>query len=365
MQGLTQGEQSTLANPRLQLICRSGGYLADLVSGSVLIQDVRAHASAVAVKVAAAAIVPATQKVGTGRYAILTGNTTAWSIGTYRAVCTYVMTAGGPTYTQVIEFEILSATDWPDGSDYSGYLSTRRAYQDSYAASTVARETLHRHIDEQSKRIDMMTGRIFSPRYLRMKVGGQEASKLLLNLPVIAIEDIYAVWQTTTGQDSYKFEQYLYKVYNRHLDGYATEQDDRYLPFIELTDVDGTVVKANDNWAWPYGNQNIEVRGVFGYTDPVFDPNNGQVLIGNTPAGIVRATGALVTRAIADPTLSNAYTWASGSARSWRTRDQSLTLGGGSGGSSGGGGNAAELTGDALIDSLLLRYCRPAAFGAV
>jgi len=361
MRGLAQGEQSTLADPRLQLVFRSGGYLADPVSGSVVVQDIRSHLTTPTTKVVAAALDATTQKVGTGRYAILTGSTTTWTAGTYRAVCTYVMTAGGPTYTQVVEFEILSAVDWPTGAGYVGYLSTRRAWEEPYAASTVAAATLHRHIAEQSGKLEFYTGRFFEPRYLKVKVSGQNAAKLILNNPIIALEDAYAVWQTTTGEDTYKFEQYLYKVYNRHLDGYAAEVDDRIYPHIELTDVDGDVVTVS-SWAWPYGNQNIEVRGVFGYTDPEMDQNQGRVLVGRTPRDIERICGALIARAIEDPTLTALSTWSPGSLSSYRTRDQAVTFGSSGGG---GGGGASEPTGDPLVDSLLVRYCRPMAFKAV
>lgn len=362
MRGLAKAEQSSVSNPVLQLFCRSGGFLADLFSGTFKIDDIHSHSVALANKVPSTSFTNA-HKLGTGRYVIPTGSTSAWTVGTHRATCTYKMESGGPDFIQVIDFEVLDTADWASGAGYVGYLSTRRAWQDTYVATTVSVATLHRYIAEVSRRIEMWTGRWFEPRYVKMKKTGQQDPVLILNQPIIAIEDIYAVWQTTTGEDTYKYEQYLYKVYNRHLDGY-TEEDDRALPQVALTDVDGSVVEVSD-FAWPYGNQNIELRGVFGWTDPEFDPNNDQVLIGQTPLDLGRACGALVARMAEDPTLTSLTTWSPGSISSMRTRDQSVSFGGSGGGSSSGGGNGSEPSGDPLVDSILVKYCMPIAVGAL
>lgn len=357
MRGIAKGETCTKANPILQLVCRSGGFLADLYSGSYLIQDIRDPTIAAATVVTSTLFVAGTHKVAIGRYALATGATTGWNIGTHRAVCTYKMASGGPDYTQIVEFEVLDSADWPTGNQYTGYLSTRSAYVETYVGTSTTRQKLHRWIDEVSRRIEMWTGRWFDPRFIKMKKRGQNSPTLLLQQPIIALEDTYAIWQTTTGQDSYKYEQYLYKVYNRHLDGFL-EEDDRCNPLIELTDVDGTVVEVSD-FSWPYGNQNIELWGVFGYTDPEFDPNNGQILIGKTPVDISRAVGALVSRINDDPTMTSLSTWSPGSLRSMRTRDQSITFGG-SAGSSG-----SEPSGDPLVDGILIKYCQPPGVGGL
>lgn len=360
MRGLVKGEASSVANPVLQLFCRSGGFLTDLFSGTFKIDDIHSSAVALANKVVSTAFGPA-HKLGTGRYVIPTGGTSAWNYGTHRVTCAYRMTNGGPDFTQAFDFEILDPADWASSAAYIGYLSTRRAWQDTYAASTVAVQTLHRQIAEVSRRIEAWTGRWFEPRYVKLKKTGEQDPALILNQPIIAIEDIYAVWQTTTGEDAYKYEQYLYKVYNRHLDGFA-EEDDRILPKIELTDVDGTIVEVSD-FAWPYGNQNIELRGAFGWTDPEFDPTNSQVLVGQTPIDIGRACGAMIARMNEDPTLTSVMTWSPGSVSSIRTRDQSVSFG--RGGGAGGSGGASEPSGDPLVDAILVKYCQPMGVGAL
>lgn len=363
MKGLAKGEQSSASNPALQLFARSGGFLTDIYSGTFKIESIVDPTAGPTVLVASTPFVSATHKLGTGRYFIPTGATSSWSVGTHRAVCTYQMANGGPTYVQVIEFELLDAADWPVGSQYLGYLTTRQAYVDEFTSTTEAtRQKLHRLINEVSRSIELWTKRWFDPRYLYLKVNGKDSEILRLQSPIIAIEDVYATWKTAAGENTYKFEQYLYKVYNRHLRG-LLEADDRKSPKLELVDVTDTVVRTS-GFAWPYGNQNIELRGVFGYTDPELDPSTGDVAIGTTPADIARAAGVLITRRIADPAMSDPMTWSPGSVRSMRTRHQAVTFGG-SGGAGGGSGYSGELSGDAYVDSIIAKYRKVFAFGAV
>jgi hypothetical protein len=363
MKGLVKGEQSSASNPVLQLFARSGGYLADIYAGTFKVESLVDPTAAPTTLVASAPFTVA-HKLGTGRYVIPTGATTSWSFGTHRAVCTYTMTNGGPTYVQVIEFELLDPADWPVGSQYVGYLTTRRAYTDGYATLTATtRQTLHRLISEVGHALELWTKRWFDPRYLYLLVDGKDSEILLLQSPIIAIEDVYATWKTAAGTSTYKFEQYLYKVYNRHLRG-LLEVDDRKNPKLELVDATDTTVQIS-GFAWPFGNQNLELRGVFGYTDPELDPSSGDVAIGSTPADIVRACGALVYRRIADPTMSDLMTWSAGAIRSMKTRHQAVTFGGASGSLSGAAGYTGELSGDAYVDAIIAKYRKVFAFGAV
>jgi hypothetical protein len=362
VKGLSVGEQSSSSNPVLQLFVRSGEFLADLDAGTFKVESIRDPGEAPSALVAETPF-DSSHKLGTGRYVIPTGDTATWKPGTHRAICTYTIESGGPSYTQVIEFEVLDPVDWPTGAAYVGYVSTRRIYTAGYANyPDISHQKLHFIICESSRQVEHWTRRWFEPRYLTLKVDGSESPVLLLESPIIAIEDIYAVWKNNQGvTDEYKYEQYLYKVFNRHLHGF-TEADDRKNPRIELTSVDGTVVKVS-TFAWPYGSQNIQISGVFGYTEPDLDPSAGQVAIGTPPMDLVRILGALTSRQVKDPSMTNLLTWTPGAVRSMRTRDQSVSFGGSGGGSAGGAGGAAELSGDPLIDSILIKYCAPTAVG--
>ena len=289
MKGLAVGEQSSVSRPILQLFSRSAGYLADIDSGSFIIEDISGTTPSTVVSTTN---LTATEKLATGRYAITTGDTSAWDPGSHRVVVTYTLESGGVEYTQVIPFEVLTAVDWPTGMAYTGYLSSKLAQDDGYLASTVTMAKVHRLLDQASKQVEHWTHRFFEPRYLEVRHNGQNDPTLLFDHAIIALEDVWAIWESTTStEDSYKYEQYLYKVFNRHLDGFLGE-DDRDHPRIELVSIDGTIVQPED-YTWPFGTHNLLTKGVFGFTNPYVDPTGGRTGVGLTPHDIGVAVGAL------------------------------------------------------------------------
>lgn len=358
MRGLAKGEQSSVTNPVLQLFIRSGGMLVDPYAATYKIEDISTLAVSPVTRVAQTALVLATYKLGTGRYAIPTGATTSWSLGTHRVICTYQLTNGGATYTQVIDFEVLDSVDWPSSQSFTSYLSTRKVWQDALIAPTISVQTLHRQLSRIAQRIEGWCRRFFEPRYLVLRKSGRESSILQLDEAIIALESIEAIWQLTTGEDSLAYDSYLYKVFNRHLDG-GHDVDDRYNPKVELISIDNTALKRLSNgFVWAAGTQNIRLKGVFGYTDPQLDPLNGRTLIGQTPEDIAYVSGILLARALADPSLSDPATAQPGAIQSYRTRHQAISFFGPSGGGGGGGGRSG-MSGDPLVDDILIKYGPP------
>jgi hypothetical protein len=110
-------------------------------------------------------------------------------------------------------------------------------------------------------------------------------------------------------------------------------------------------------WLWPTGDRNLAVRGVFGFLDP--EPESDGVLIGHTPEDFIHIIGILVGRFVDDPSMSSPATWAPGKIKMYKTRDQQIQFYGVSGGGTGlnyiGG-----LTGDIMVDQMLIRFLRPA-----
>lgn len=357
MRGLAKGEASSTANPVLQLFCRSGGFLADLDNGTFKIEDIHDPSISPTTVVSQTSFSSA-HKLGTGRYVIPTGDTSSWNQGTHRATCTYQMASGGFTYTHIIDFEILDSVAWPTGFHFKSYISTRQAISDGVIGSSYSLTTAQRLLDLAATQIETWTGRFFEPRYLHTLRSGQHHPTLLLQEAIVAVEDVYVVWQTTTGQDTYKYEQYLYKVYNRHLDGFF-EDDDRYVPKIVLTDVDGTVVKVSD-FSWPYGNQNIQVRGVFGFTDPQPDGVAGQVSVGQTPTEIAYVSALLLSRLARDFDWSNMGVHQPGRVKSAKTSQQAISFASNSGSS-----GFSSPSGDPVIDGILRKYRAPLVFRAI
>lgn len=348
MRGLTKGEQSTLLNPVLQLFTRQGSHLVDPFSASFKIDYIGDPESAPSAVITSTAIDLVADKLGTGRFVLLTGSTAAWRYGTHRCVCVYSMVNGGRTYTQVIDFEVLDAVSFPaGGQSYTGYVSTRALYEEGYfALSAVAPEKLHRHIDRESVRIEQLTDRFFEPRYITQKLDGNDKRTLLLDEAIIAIDqvalyDSVAVLETAYGSTDYN-------VANRHLDG-LLNPDDRYNPWLELT-----YDSLYTGGYWPEGRQNLWVSGVFGFTDP--ERASDGVLLGHQPTDLGPIIATLMIRFFADPTMSDQTTWRPGSVKKYKTRDQMIEFYGASGNVDYTGG----LLADAQLDQMLQRFVKPA-----
>lgn len=355
MKGLTKGEQASTTNPVLQLLVRVGGFLTDIYSGTFRIDDVVAPAGTVVARVASTPINTTTHRIGLGRYAVPSGATSSWVLGTHRVVYTYVLVAGGPTYTQVQEFELLSSSDWPVGYGFLTYLSTRKAWQDGVAAETVGAAELHRQLRTKSVFVDQATGRFFEPRYLSARIRGSGTPMLLLDQPIIALEGVSYAF----GDDATEYPTESYRVYNRHLSGNFISGDDRTSPKIAMLSGEymldsGSIAVAT--WPSIVGEQNVLIKGVFGYTDPDPDPNGADIGLGHTPDDIAQVVGALVARMRLDPTLSSPTVSSPGSIRMMKTRDQSVMFGVGVGDTS-----PSSSTGDPVLDRILMRYTRPAS----
>jgi hypothetical protein len=344
MKGLAIGEESSAANPVLQLFCRSGQFLQDLDSGTFKIEDIRIPRGAPTEKVAETSF-NSGHKLSTGRYVIPTGSTSSWGIGTYRAVCSYKMSAAGPTYTQVIEFEVLDNGDWVTGNLFCSYASTRRLIADEYIGATASLQRIHRHLDKVSKQIEAWTKRWFEPRYLIMRADGPKGKRLFLQEAILALEQVQAIWKNSSNEEeTYDYDPYIFEVYNRHLD--APAFDDRSNPKIVRT----------DGLGWPDGDLSVKVTGVFGYTNPTLDPNAGRVLLGETPDDLVIVVGTLLTRQLADPAMANPLAQNPGLVKSMKTRDQAVSFFGATGSSR---PIRSEPSGDPYIDAILAKYAPP------
>jgi hypothetical protein len=117
----------------------------------------------------------------------------------------------------------------------------------------------------------------------------------------------------------------------------------------------------NFGGSWPTGRQNIQITGVFGFTDP------DGTLSGKTPDLIQHATNLLVIREL--PPLADTDSRDDIRFRfaitNQRTRDQSISYSPSAGGGPFSASGSGRMTGDAEIDVILERYTRPTKMGAV
>jgi hypothetical protein len=363
MRGLAKGEQSTATNPALQAFTRSGELLKDPVEGTFTIYDIHDTGKDPVVKGATTPLnlalvtdVSPGHKLGTGRFYMPSGDTTAYAYGAHRVVFRYKMETGGREYVQNIDFEVLDAGDYPSGQSFVTYASTRDMVKFGFLGATVDPRAMHLHLHQASLAIEAFTERFFEPRYLQMRINGSEVSVQFLEEAIIALDTAYTTSREAGGAETVEaLDDSLFRVYNRAVDG-LLNPDDRHNPQIAMVQTSRIpgVTGPYGRFAWPGGRQNVRIDAVFGYTDP--EPNNDRVLIGTTPIDLRQIIGVLASRAICDPRLKDKAVQLPGLVKKYQTRDQMIEFYGASGNVNYTGG----LTGDSLLDQKLLRFCKPA-----
>lgn len=282
-----------------------------------------------------------------------------------------VLEPGGPELTWSTYTERLAGGAKPDlGVPYYALIAdlrdegfTEAALPDARAASLLARASLY---------IEAFTGRRFVPVPKDLSLQGRGGPKLLLSEPIVALDpdglrvdlEPYPVTSSTT----LPYSRETLRIYNRHLTQRLTQPDDRQNPKIEVFDpvgireYGGARSGLAARYAFPYGQQNVHVRGVFGFTEPDGSP------AGRTPALIAHAAMLLVRRHMMGGGVGvGGGPSGGGAVTSERTRDQSVTYA--SPGTVGSGRAGSPLlgafTGDPEIDTLLARFMRQASLAAV
>jgi hypothetical protein len=198
--------------------------------------------------------------------------------------------------------------------------------------------------------VERMTGRFFEPRAQTLRLDGTGGRVLSLGQPIVAVEAVFVDSSPfSPGGDA--VDPTFYRVYNRHLTEGLLLPDDRDNPRIELLGYEEPFPGVG-RLGWPRGQQNVEVRGVFGYTEPDGSPT------GRTPVLIRHVTKLLVLRELPKMTDLDRREDA---LRRWRitserTRDQAYTLE--------ASRLSGEFTGDPEIDTILVAFCRPPDLGA-
>lgn len=225
-----------------------------------------------------------------------------------------------------------------------------------------------------SRFVDKMTGRWFYPKLFnednRFMVDGQggwraspfnqrSGSRVLhLEIPVIRVDRLYIRSDGTFNADLTEIDLSgsLVQVYNRHLRG-LTQPDDRENPRIAFTNLQLVETIASGLYpaphVFPRGRLNVEIEGVFGYTDPDGTP------LGQTPDLVRQATCRLVGRELLLDSdeceklnVRNKFRIKSDKEGSTTITLQDLWLKG-------------AFTGDPVIDQVLMSYKRPPRITAV
>lgn len=356
MPGLTKGEASSATNPALQLFTRSGKLLQDAVSGTYQIFRLDAVSNVEVVPEAAFnfADAPTGHKLGTGRLYVPTGDTSAWTAGSYLAICRYLMAAGGRSYVQETYFEVFEPETFPTGYNYISYASPRVLMRKGLLPATGSIADYQQLLFEISQHLEQALHNHFEPRYYSIDFDAIQSEVLQIDKPIIAVEKVEVITEDISGFDYDEIDSGGYRVYNRHLDG-LLQPDDRHDPKVSRESFGWYAGIEFPDSGFPRGRQIVRVTGVFGYTDPA--PQSDKVLIGTTPKVLERAIVALATRYLEDPSLSDPAVQQPGRVASYRTRHQSISFHNAAGSVTYTDG----LTGDPLLDQQLMRLRGPIA----
>jgi hypothetical protein len=191
-------------------------------------------------------------------------------------------------------------------------------------------------LEEASRTIDRLTGWFFEPRREIVRVSGRGAPSLELPFPPIALEHVRVgggfwmrAYDVPLTSDTLWIEG-------------APVRPDFVAPRLTL----------RFGYAFPHGQGNVEVTGIFGYTEPDGTP------YGRTPLGIRRAAMVLAVRAL--PAIGDIEAREDVERRARlveeRTRDQSYRLAPPPAG--------LFLTGEPEVDEILVCYRKPLGVGA-
>jgi hypothetical protein len=168
---------------------------------------------------------------------------------------------------------------------------------------------------------------------------------------VISLSKISFIGSSTETPSLVDFDLRGFRIYNRHLQN-LRQPDDRDNPRVEFVTelIPGEILVQG---AFQQGRQNLLVEGVFGYTE--FDGSH----IGRKPRRLARAAQILTLRRALDPFGADPFISQPGRIKEAKTRDQSVKFGGAS------DAGIGALTGDRIVDDILIPYMRPPYFVAV
>jgi hypothetical protein len=369
MAAIAREQTSNCANPILDVFFSTSSVLVDVAVLEFQVFDVSTPAKQITpvqvfpatigarepVNVAVVCPAVGAGKISTGRFVATWTVPTAEPIGAHRIKWFFKFTPLAPEQTFQEEFEVLLSGTV---SGFGGYCTVGDLRDEGVTTSMASDSYLLKRISLASRFIDRATGRFFEPRPLTLKLDGRGGRMLLLDVPIISIETVE--YETSPFQPSSSLvDAELMRIYNRHLSQGLTQPDDRNNPKIELyypgDEITSASPYAPTRLTFPRGQQNVTVKGVFGYTDPAPPSTTGE-----TPELIRHACKLLVMRELPKMAQTAARDDATNRYRltSERTRDQAYTL-------EGLGKRTGYFTGDPAIDNILASYMRPPALGAV
>ena len=357
MQAVARGEVSSCANPLITFAYQANGLLANVASLRFSVDDLTVTPSVVRqgnTIVDVGAGCPAGDRLAIGQY-VADINAAGWALGTHEIIWRYIVTVGGPELVVRRRFEVVDEAVWGGGRQYLSYADSARARQLGMAIPAGGSITdIQRELELASRMVEDLTGRFFAPRREVMRFDSKGERSLKLFHPIIGLQEIGVTGISSTDTEiRTTVNLNLVEVYNRHLRG-QIDPDDRDDPKITyaLEFDPASVIASIEGLRFARGVMNIDVTGIFGYTDPDGTPS------GQTPQAIQRVVVLLAQSSLTDPLGQNPASSA-GVIKSYRTRDQAISFM-----TPKDTGTPTGATGDPRVDAVLARYHRPPHFAA-
>jgi hypothetical protein len=283
-----------------------------------------------------------TNRIGIGHFFATFTMPSGAQVGPGQIQWFYTM-ASGFQGQSVVPIEVLNVPSLAQ----TGYCSLSDVRAEGVLSGTANDARVLQSISSASRYIERVTERWFEPRYRTFSLDGTGNRVLEIPAPIIAIESVVVTFDGVFA-GAMSMDAAGFRVYARHLtDGMLTE-DDRAYPKINLRDAMTLARIGVDMGVWPRGTKNIQVKGVFGYTNYDGSPT------GQTPDQVREIAIAIaITRAMEK--IANRSP-ASGPVTMEKTRDQEVQY-------SDTGLNGIW-TGDSDIDMMLESFRRPPTFAA-
>lgn len=369
MPSIARGQTASPQNPILDLYTVQNGALVDVAVLEFQVFDVTGVATQVfpAVPGDRQALDPTTDapagdRLSLGHYAATWTPDVAEALGSHEIRWFFKLAPADPEQSFTESFEVVDQVTATPVNGYATLADVRAEGVPSSGVGAVSDARIIAQIEVASRMIDAYTGRFFNPRPATLRLDGTGRRGLLLGDPIVSVSAVTILGSDTSA--ALPLEATDYRVYNRHLTQGLLDPDDRDNPRIELVSVDeryeegviGLTASELQLYRFPRGTQNVEVSGLFGYTEADGSPT------GRVPVLIQRACLLMVLRQLplaTDPDGEDVR-------RAWRltslrTRDQTITW---ADPSKLGAQGAGPFTGDPEIDGILLMFVRPPALGA-
>lgn len=368
MFAIQQGKSSSASDPSLYILVVDSitGFLTDADSASFRILDISTPTKFVTpVEVVASTAIdindaPAGHRLGTGRYAVTWAVPGSQATGTHQleATVTYTNFDGAQiTTTWTHNFEVIPANEVVVPG---AYLTISDLRNEGISCQMLSDMMAVKRIQFATKLVEKYTGRFFSPRYTEFSFDGRSSRAVLLGHAIIAIEQVRIDISPFSPRDLPIDMQDL-RAYNRHLTQGMLFPDDRDNPRVEFwhssPELDDFAPFAFTRLFFPNGQQNVQIKGYFGYTDP----SEGGSPLGETPE-LVKIATLMILKKYLPKVASSRFASDTTNVTSEKTRDQQITY---ANPLSTSNLRQGGFTGDSDIDSILAGFVRPIALGAV